>query len=143
MSASEALFFAGCVPFAALGSAHVAMTLADLRRPRYFAPVDRDLIAPLAASGVATMAWVPGARSMWDAWQGANLTHGIGLLVFGGLLAAIAAHDFALVSEVPALRATSIAVAAAYFAIATRFWFAPPAILTGLGTACFAASALA
>jgi hypothetical protein len=55
----------------------------------------------------------------------------------------IAVHDLDLVTEIPALQALSIAAALAYLLLSLRFWFYGPAILTGIGTACFVISALA
>jgi hypothetical protein len=40
---------------------------------------------------------------MWRARLGADVTHGLGLLVFALLLLAVAAHDSALVSDVPGI----------------------------------------
>jgi len=79
--------------------------------------------------GVAVMAPVPRAHNMWRAWLGANLTHGLGLLVFALLLAAIAMHDYALVPAIPGIRPLSIGVSLTYAVIALRFWFSPLASL--------------
>jgi hypothetical protein len=143
MSAAEAFFLAGTVPFALLGSIHLALILRDLRRPTYFKPSDDALIARLQAVGVALMAPAPGAQSMWRAWLGANLTHGLGLLLFAVLLLAVALHDYALVSDIGAIRPLSIAVALAYAVIGLRFWFLPAAAAAGVGLACFVAAAIA
>jgi hypothetical protein len=136
------LFIAGTIPFVLLGTAHLGLTLSDLRRPRYFKPADDGLIPALDASGVSLLAPAPGAHSMWRAWLGANLTHSLGLLAFGLTLLTIALHDSALVDDIAAIRALSIAVALGYFVIALRFWFLPAAALAGVGLACFAAAAV-
>jgi hypothetical protein len=142
VSAADGLFIAGTIPFALLGAVHLALTLRDVRRPTFFAPTDEGVVRTLEATGVAGMAPVPGAQSMWRAWLGANLTHAVGLLAFGALQLVVAAHDAALVSEVPGLRALGIAVALAYTLIALRFWFPPAAIATSAGLACFLAAAI-
>jgi hypothetical protein len=128
---AEGFFIAGTIPFALLGSTHLALTLRDVRRPRYFKPTDDALIPALEASGVAVMAPAAEAQTMWRAWLGANLTHGLGLLVFALLLLAVAVHDSALVSDIPGIRALSITVALAYVLIALRFWFLPAAATAG------------
>lgn len=74
------------------------------------------------------MAPAPGAQTMWRAWLGANLTHGLGLLAFALLLLAVAVHDSALVSDIPGIRPLSITVALTYVLIALRFWFLPAAV---------------
>jgi hypothetical protein len=139
---AEAFFIAGTIPFALLGSIHLALTLRDLRAT-YFKPTDDALVPALEATGVTLMAPAPGAQTMWRAWLGANLTHGLGLLVFALLLLAVAVHDSALVSDIPALRPLSITVGFAHAVIAQRFWFMPAAVTAGLGLTCFVIAALA
>lgn len=140
---AEGFFIAGTIPFALLGALHLVLTLRDLRRPRYFKPTDDALIPPLQATGVALMAPRPGAQPMWRAWLGANLTHGLGLLIFALLLLAIALHDPALVSDIPGIRVLSIVVALIYTVIALRFWFLPAAATAGAGLICFVIAAIA
>ena len=143
MRMAEGLFLAGTVPFAFLGSAHLALTLRDLRRPTYFKPTDETLIQALEATGVAGIATGPGAQTMWRAWLGANLSHRLGLLVFALLLLSVAVHDFALVSDIAGVRLLSLAVPLAYLLVALRFWFLPAALVAGVGLACLVAAAVA
>jgi hypothetical protein len=89
-----------------------------VRRPTYFKPTNDALIPALEATSVAVMAPAPGAHTMWRAWLGANITHGLGLLVCALLLLAIAVHDYALVSDIPGVRLLSIPVALTYVLIA-------------------------
>ena len=90
---------------------------------------------------MAVLAPAPGAQTMWRAWLGANLTHGLGLLVFALLLLVVAVHDYALVPGIPALQPLSIAVALTYLLIAVRFWFLPAATAT-VGLTCFVIAAI-
>ena len=143
MAAAEGFFIAGTIPFAILGSVHIALTLRDLRDPTYFKPIDDTLIPALKATGVAVMAPVPRAHNMWRAWLGANLTHGLGLFVFALLLAAIAMHDYALVPAIPGIRPLSIGVSLTYAVIALRFWFSPAFVVATGGLICFLIAAIA
>ncbi|MHB8689770.1 MAG: LIC_13387 family protein [Solirubrobacteraceae bacterium] len=143
MSVAEGFFIAGTIPFAVLGSAHIGLTLRDLRHPTYFKPTDDTLILALKGTGVAVMAPVPRAHTMWRAWLGANLTHGLGLLAFALLLLAIALHDYALVSNIAGIRPLSITVALSYVLIAVRTWFLPAAATTSVGLTCFVIAAIA
>jgi hypothetical protein len=142
MSVAEGFFVAGTIPFASLGVLHLVLTLRDLRDPRYFKPIDEGLIPALKDTGVAVMAPAPGAHTMWRAWQGANLTHGLGLLVFALLLLVVAVHDYALVSDIPAIQPLSIAVALSYVIIAARFWFLPATATATAGLTCFVIAAI-
>jgi hypothetical protein len=69
---AEGFFIAGTIPFALLGSTHLALTLRDVRRRGYFKPTDDAPIPALEASGVALMAPAAGPHTMWRAWLGAK-----------------------------------------------------------------------
>jgi hypothetical protein len=142
MSVAEGFFVAGTIPFALLGAIHLMLTLSDLRHPRYFKPIDDGLIPALKDTGVAVMARAPRAQTMWRAWLGANLTHGLGLLVFALLLLVVAVHDYGLVSYIPAIQPLSIAVALTYMVIAVRFWFLPAVATASVGLTCFVIAAI-
>ena len=142
MSVAEGFFVAGTIPFALLGVIHLACTLRDLRHPRYFKPIDEDLIPALKDTGVAVLAPAPGAQTMWRAWLGANLTLALGLLVLALLLLLVAGHDYALVSGIPAIQPPSIAIALTYVLIAVRFWFLPAAAAASVGLTCFVIAAI-
>jgi hypothetical protein len=133
------LFLAGALLFGALGVAHGLLTLRDLRTPRSLAPVDdRVRIAMVDAP----LRLAP-QTTMWRSWVGFNLSHSLGLVVFGGLLTGLAWRDFDLVAHSAFLKAGSIVVAALYCVMAIRFWFWVPAALSAAGVACFVASAFA
>jgi hypothetical protein len=140
---ATALFVAGTVPFALLGVVHLALTVRDLREATYFRPTDDALVAALGSTGVTLLARWPGARTMWRAWLGANLTHGIGLLLFALVLLAVALHDDDLIAAIGAIHPLSISAAVLYTAIAARFWFLPAAVTAGTGLVLFVAAALA
>jgi hypothetical protein len=115
--------------FLLLGLVHGVMTLLDLRRPRFFAPRDRRLIPVLEQTRIGL---TPRA-DFWRAWLGFNLSHSLGLALFGGGLIYLSRAS----GWEPAratVTAASIGVAAAYFTLALRFWFAVPAVGAGLGT---------
>jgi hypothetical protein len=133
------LFLAGALLFGALGVAHGLLTLRDLRTPRSLAPLDDRvrvamIDAPLRLAPQTTM---------WKSWVGFNLSHSLGLVVFGGLLTGLAWHDFDLVAHSVFLKAGSIVVAVLYCVMATRFWFWVPIALSVAGVTCFVTSALA
>jgi hypothetical protein len=133
--AAQAWFIAGTIPLILAGGLHALLTLVDTVRPTYFAPRDRSVgpameATPMRFGGRA-------APSMWNAWLGFNISHGLGVFTVGLLCLLIAAHDFKLVEDVAAIRPLTIAFSAAYLALSLRFWFYGPVILCGLATACF------
>jgi hypothetical protein len=138
--AAQEWFIAGTIPPILAGGLHAVLALVDTVRPTYFAPRDRAL-AP-AMEGSQMRFGGRAAPSMWNAWLGFNISHGLGVFIFGVLCLLIAVHDFTLVERIEAIRPLTIAVAAAYLAVSLRFWFYGPAILTGVSTACFTVAAV-
>jgi len=139
-AASQAWFVAGTIPFIFAGGLHVLLALADTTRPRYFTPRDRS-VKP-AMEGTRIRYGGNAAPSMWRAWLGFNISHGLGVFTFGLLCLLIATHDFKLVEDIDAIRPLTIAFSAAYLALSLRFWFYGPAILTGIATTCFTVAAV-
>jgi len=133
--AAQAWFVAGTIPFLFAGALHALLALADTVRPRYFAP--RDQSVKPALEGTRIRFGGRAAPSMWRAWLGFNISHGLGVFTFGLLCLLIATHDFTLVERIDAIRPLTIAFSAAYLALSVRFWFWGPALLTGTATACF------
>jgi hypothetical protein len=146
VGSAHAFFIAGTLPLILGGGLHVVQTLRDTVRPTYFAPTEGSLKSAMEGSGLRLRHMVPGGDqgrpSMWRAWLGFNLSHGLGVFAFGLLCLVIAVHDFALVERIEALRPLTIAFSAAYLAVALRFWFYVPVLITGSATACFTLAAV-
>jgi hypothetical protein len=138
--AAEAWFIAGTVPLIVAGALHVALTLIDTLRPRYFTPKDAALKPALEATPIRFGGRA--APSMWRAWLGFNVSHGLGVLTVGLLFLLVATHDFGLVERIDALRPLAIAFCATYLVLSLRFWFWGPALITGAATTCFTVAAV-
>lgn len=80
-----------------------------------------------------------GRTTMWDAWLGFNISHGLGASVFGALAILAAVTQGELLAE-PTVMAAMTGVSVFYLILALRFWFYIPALGIGLATACFAAA---
>ena len=81
--------------------------------------------------------------TVWRAWIGFNLSHGLGIVVFAGLLIHGAALHFdAVRSAAPELLFAAPVVALLYFLMSLRYWFRIPAIGSGLGAALLLAGAV-
>ena len=50
--AAQAWFVAGTIPLILAGALHVAYTLVDTVRPRFFAPIDRSVQPALEGTGI-------------------------------------------------------------------------------------------
>ena len=139
MEASEAWFVAGTLPLIVFGGLHLRGALADTVRPTYFAPTDAAAITVTSQTGLRFR----GSRSpsMWNAWLGFNISHGLGVFAVGALCLLIALQDYALVDSVDAVRPGSIAFSAILLATALRFWFWGPVLIAGSSLASFVVSA--
>jgi hypothetical protein len=122
-------------PLILAGGLHILYTLVDTVRPTYFAPRDRALVPALEGSRMRFGGRA--APSMWRAWLGFNISHGLGVLAFGLLCLLIATYDFSTVERIDAIRPLAIVFSGTYLALSLRFWFYAPAIITGISTTCF------
>jgi hypothetical protein len=139
--AAEAWFVAGTIPLILAGGLHALATLLDTVRPTFFTPIESSAKASVEGTGSRFWRMFGGgggaARSMWKAWLGFNISHGLGAFTFGLLCLLIATHDFELVERIDAIRPLTIAFSGALLAVSLRFWFYVPAIIAGTATACF------
>ena len=77
---SQVLLAVGGGIFLILGSLHGLLTLRDLANPRAFTPTDARVREAMQG---ARLSLNPRAN-LWEAWLGFNLSHSLGLVVFGG-----------------------------------------------------------
>ena len=145
-SAVQFWFIAGTIPFLIAGGAHALLTLVDTIRPTYFAPQEASLTPELEGTGIRFRLLVPGGDSsrpsMWRAWLGFNISHGLGVFAFGLLALVIALEEPGLLERAEEIALVAVAVAATYLVLALRFWFWVPVLITATSTACFAIAAL-
>jgi len=141
-NAGQFWFVLGTVPFMIAGGLHALLTLVDTIRPTYFAPVNGPLKQELEATGIRFRRLVPGgdiARpTMWRAWLGFNISHGLGVFAFALLAMLVALEDPGLLERADSITLLALAVSATYFVVALRFWFWVPVLITATSTACFA-----
>lgn len=146
MIGAQAWFIAGTIPMLVAGGGHALLTLVDTFRPTYFAPVDSSLEPALEGTGIRFRRLLPGGDhsrpSMWRAWLGFNISHGLGVFAFALLCLLIATQEFGLVERVEAIPILAAAVAGTYLLVALRFWFWGPVAITATSTACFTVAAL-
>jgi hypothetical protein len=139
-------FIAGTIPMLVAGGGHALLTVVDTFRPTYFAPVDSSLEPALESTGIRFRRLLPGGDysrpSMWRAWLGFNISHGLGVFAFALLCLLIATQEFGLVERVEAIPILAAAVSATYLVVALRFWFWGPVAITATSTACFTVAAL-
>jgi hypothetical protein len=135
---SLVLFLVGCGIFCAMGLAHAMLALRDLFVPSSLTPRN-DAVRKAMSEEPLRLA---PQTTIWRSWLGFNLSHSLGLLVFGGLLSTLALSDFSLIRSSLFLQLMTLAVSLAYVALSLRFWFWVPAVASGVGFVCFLGSAL-
>lgn len=143
--AAQAWFSAGAILFVVAGGGHALLSLIDTVRPTWFAPIDRSVQSVMEGTGIRFRRPFPGNEakpSVWRFWLGFNVSHGLGAFAFGLFCLLIGSHDFELVKRIGGLQLFTIAVSAAYFAIALRYWFNVVMLLTGAATLCFTLAAV-
>lgn len=133
MDASRTLFIVGSAPFILAGGGHALLALYDAVRPTFFTPVQKSVGEAMER---ATLAFYPSVK-IFRAWIGFNISHGVGLLVFGLFVLLLATLDYETLREVEPLIPLSVGVGAAYLALSLRFWFWAPVVAMATGTACF------
>ena len=132
------LYGLGAVPFLLLGLLHTAFALLDANHPRRIVPRDPDLIAKMRSAPLA----ITRETDMWRAWIGFNISHGIGVTVFGATFLLLAVVYPAVLAELTPVRWAAPVIGACYLALSAKYWFRIPLVGTALGTATFASGAI-
>lgn len=122
--------------FILMGAVHGGLTLRDVFHPKSFTPTDPKVREAMQG---ARLAFNPRAN-VWRAWLGFNLSHSLGLLVFGAVVLAFAWRHFELFAGSLLVQAFLLLVAASYFVLSVQFWFWGPAVGSGVAFACLLAA---
>jgi len=115
-----------------LGTYHLLLTLRDIGNPRAFTPTDASVRMAMQGAQLRLNPRI----NLWDSWLGFNLSHSMGVMMFGGALVFISWAHMAAFSQSAGLRALAVLVPAAYLAVALRFWFWGPALGLSLSLVC-------
>ena len=127
---SRFLLIAGGAIFSILGLLHVIYSILDIYKPKYLAPMNTTMISQMASTGLRL---ARGRTNMWDAWLGFNISHGLGVVIFG--MICIAAGVFSNTLVLPkAMLLIPTLIGVIYLVLAVRFWFRVPAIGIAIGT---------
>jgi hypothetical protein len=136
--AARALEIIGALIFLILGIFHGVLTLQDLSNPRTLAPPDQALLQAMQESSIV----IHPQTNLWQAWLGFNLSHSLGLVMFGGTFLAIGLFYFSTFAQILWLKGCAILISTAYLIMSIKFWFRKPAIVSGIGLACFVGASI-
>jgi hypothetical protein len=133
---AQFLLAIGGTIFLVLGTVHGVLTLRDISQPRAFTPTDDALRIAMQGARLALNPRI----NLWQAWLGFNLSHSLGLVLFGGGLLLLAWRHFPAFAASPLVGAAAAIVAGTYLVLALRFWFWGPALGCGLSLLCILAA---
>jgi hypothetical protein len=105
----------GASIFLILGILHGVLTLQDISNPRTFTPPDQTLRQAMQESSIA----INPQTNLWKAWLGFNLSHSLGLIMFGGTFLAISLFDFGGFTQMLWLQSCAIFIAVVYLSNVT------------------------
>ena len=131
------LIILGASIFLLLGSLHGTYTLRDLSHPRAFTPNDPALREAMQSSGIRFHPSI----NLWKAWLGFNLTHSLGIVIFGAAFLYVGLFAPQAFAASGLMQVAAVVVAALYFLISLSFFFATPTIGASIGLACFLVAA--
>jgi hypothetical protein len=122
--------------FAFMGGYHGLLSVVDVFRPTQFAPMDDSVRLAMTSTGVR---FSGGRANMWDAWLGFNISHGLGMFLFGAA-AVWLGWNLENVAVARSVLAIAVGIGLIYFILSVRFWFYAPAVGSAVATACFVAA---
>ena len=130
------LFLAGAVPYLLLGTLHAYHTPQRPTDRRGLSPADPDLSQAMTRT---RMLLTP-HTDLWLAWVGFNLSHSLGVVLFGLAVLLIGRSSSSFDSQAAVFLPFAVAVSGAYVALAVRYWFRIPLAGCLLSFACFVAA---
>lgn len=133
---AQILLAIGGTIFLVLGTVHGVLTLRDVARPRAFTPTDDAVRIAMQGTQLAFNPRV----NMWQAWLGFNVSHSLGIVLFGGGLLLLAWLHFPAFAASPLLQGVVVVIAAAYLVLSLCFWFWGPGLGSGLSLLCILAA---
>jgi hypothetical protein len=131
---AQAFVITGAFIFLVLGIFHGVLTLQDLSNPRTFTPPDLALRQAMQESRLA----IHSQTNLWRAWLGFNLSHSLGLVMFGGTFGVIGLFYFSAFVNILLLQGCALFISVIYLVLSLKFWFSSPAMGSGMALACFA-----
>jgi hypothetical protein len=133
--ASRFLIIGGAI-FIVMGGMHGLLSIMDVFRPTQFAPEDDAVRLAMQSTGVR---FSRGRANMWEAWRGFNISHSLGMALFGAAAVWLGLN----IGHVELARGgltTAVVIGLIYFFLSVRCWFWAPAVASAVATACFAAA---
>jgi hypothetical protein len=133
---SRYVFLVGALPLVVLGTVHVFGTPFTLVQSKGLAPRDPSLRDAMTKDTILLTRRV----TVWRAWVGFNLSHSLGLLLFGIVVLLVGRSEASFREQAGVFLPVAIVVSTFYLLLAARYWFRSPVIGIAAAGACFVAS---
>lgn len=128
------MLIVGGVTFVGMGLVHGLFSIVDAYRPTQFTPVDDSVRLAMKST---TVRFLRVRANVWDAWLGFNISHSLGMFLFGCAAVCLGLNFERLELSKTAL-AIPVAIGLIYLLLSLRFWFWAPAVASTIATVCFA-----
>ena len=125
---------AGASLYFILGALHLRMTVADMKEPKRFAPVKRELLDELKAT---RMAFRKDVKDFWRSYLGFHFSHSAGVMFYGLAVAYCALVRPDILGDLY-VRIAIVVFGASYVLMSRAFWFWIPLAGSGLGVSLIA-----
>jgi len=133
---SRYLFLAGATPVVVLGAAHACLTPRRPGLPTGLSPADPHLAELMSQTRLR----LTPRTDMWRAWVGFNYSHGLGLMVLGGLVLLSGSSELLFATGAAILVPFAFFASAIYLLLAIKYWFRAPILGCGLSFLLFLCS---
>jgi hypothetical protein len=133
---SRYLFMAGALPFIVLGVAHVAGTPQVPADAKGLSPRDPAVREAMVRDTIL----LTHRTTVWLAWVGFNLSHSLGVILFGVVALLIGRNLDSFEAQATVFLPLTVAVSGVYLVLAARYWFKTPFIWIAFSSVCFLVS---
>lgn len=130
---SRYVFLLGALPFVVLGIVHVLATPLTPDESKGLSPRDRAYRQSMTEQTVL----LTRRTNLWLVWVGFNLSHSLGVVLFGVVVLLVGRSPAAFGSNGPVFVPLAIVVSGVYLAIGLRYWFRTPVIGIIISSVCF------
>jgi hypothetical protein len=121
---SRYAFLAGAIPLLLLGAMHAMYTPQLSSERKGLSPADPGLAASMARSALR----LTDQTNVWRAWVGFNLSHSLGLVLFGIVVVLVAVTPASFERNAAVFLPLAVVASLAYLRLNLAYWFRAPTI---------------
>ena len=123
-------------PLIFAGFSHAVLAIADFFGAGVFSPTNEAVQPLMENSSIVLVDRLLSRVSLWHAYLGFNVSHGLGIGFLGLVNLLIAQRDVELFRRLPALLPLSIAFSSTLLLLCLTVWFYAPMLIVAWSSAC-------